>query len=127
MLRAFCLFALVSPISWAACSGAHEQAIVSQFFNASRLRDNTSLDNVATIIFDPRTQGSVTTFSVEAMGPEHREGGVTTKDVTVSAPVRLPDGQTVQKRLVLTLQRTALRGDKEMVGRWVVTGYKYAD
>ena len=231
LLRAFSLFALVSSIALTACSGASEQAIVSQFFSASRLHDNTSLDNIATVIFDPRTQGTVTTFSVESIGSEQRrplplkslakaqedakaedaaftrrkeeyqnanleairrvleaerqsrtltgkdaevqtawtkfreesatvskkaadvrrslrsetqlvdisinagrtaidvtkyDGELVSREVTVSAPVRLPDGATVQKTLVLTLQRAELKGDKDITGRWVVTGFKDA-
>ena len=209
-----------------ACSGS-EQSIVSQFFSASRLRDNTSLDTVATVIFDPRTQGSVTTFSIQNVSPEQHkplplkalakaqddakaeeaafssrkeeyqnanleaiqrvlkaerdngkvtgqdvevqatwtkfreesaamskkvadsrrslktetqfvdqsvnaggrsaidvtrsDGEVAWKDVTVSAPVRLPSGETVQKTLVLTLQRAVLKGEKDITGRWIVT------
>src|SRR5262245_32162066 len=57
----------------AACSGAAEQTLVGQFFNASRLRDNTSLDNISTVIFDPRTQGIVTTFTVQNVGAEQRK------------------------------------------------------
>src|SRR5262249_45900774 len=198
-------------------------------FNASRLRDNTSLDNLATVIFDPRTQGTVTNFSIESIGPEQRkalplkslakahedarsedaaftkrkeeyqnanleaiqrvlkaerenakltskdtevqvawtkfreetaqsskkiadirrslrsetqlvdlsinagrtaidvtkyEGELASKDVTVSAPVRLPDGTTAQKTFVITLRRATLRGDQDISGRWIVTGYK---
>jgi hypothetical protein len=217
-----------------ACSGSSEQLVVSQFFTASRLRDNTSLDNIATVIFDPRTHGTVASFTVTNISPERqtplplkalaraqedakaeedafskrkdeyqnanleaiervihaeREGGwvasrdakdadvqtawtkwreesaamskkvadtrralktqtaladtsinagrtaidvtksdgtLVTKDVTVSAPVRQPDGGTVQKTLVITLQRAILNGDKAVVGRWVVTGFKDA-
>lgn len=229
LLRAVSLLALAVAPLVAACSGA-EHTIVSQFFNASRLRDNTSLDNFATVIFDPRTQGTVTTFSVDAVGPEQRkplplkslakaqddakaedaafskrkedyqsanleaiqrviraereqgklapkdaevqatwtkfreesatvskkladarrtlrsetqlvdlsvngggrtaidvtkyEGELVSKDVTVSAPVRLPDGSTAQKTIVLTLRRATLRGDKEITGRWIVTGFR---
>ena len=210
----------------AACSGP-EQSLVSQFFSASRLRDNTSLDNIATVIFDPRTQGAVTTFTIQTITPEQHaplplkalaraqeeakaeeaaftarkeeyqnanleaiqrvlkaerengkvsgkdadvqaawtkfreesaamskkvadsrrslktetqlvdqsvnaggrsaidvtkfDGDVASKDVTVSAPVRLPSGETVQKTLVLTLQRAVLKGDKDITGRWIVT------
>jgi hypothetical protein len=43
------------------------------------------------------------------------------KDVTVSAPVKTPGGETVQKTLVLTLQRAILKGDKDIEGRWIVT------
>jgi hypothetical protein len=56
----------------AGCSGGPEQTLVGQFFNASRLRDNTSLDNIATVIFDPQTQGTVTTFSITNISPEDR-------------------------------------------------------
>jgi hypothetical protein len=213
----------------AACSGS-EQSIVAQFFSASRLRDNTSLDNIATVIFDPRTQGSVTTFTVANVTPEQRkalplkalakaqddaktedeaftrrkeeyqnanleaiqrvlkaerdntklapkdvdvqtawtkyreetaamskkiadsrrtlksatqlvdqsinaggrsaidvtkhDGEIVSKDVTVSAPVRLPSGETVQKTLVLTLERAELKGDKDVAGRWIVTKFR---
>ena len=209
-----------------ACAGS-DQATISEFFNASRLRDNTSLDNIATVIFDPRTQGSVTRFNIQNVSPEERrplplkalakaqddaraeeaaftarkeeyqnanldaiervlkaerdgakvsgkdadvqaawtkfrdetaamskkvaearrtlksetqfvdqsvnaggrtafdvtkfDGELVSKDVTVSAPVRLPAGETVQKTLVLTLERAVLKGDKEIPGRWMVT------
>jgi hypothetical protein len=211
-----------------ACSGS-EQSLVGQFFSASRLRDNTSLDNIATVIFDPRTQGTVTTFTVQTVAPEQRkalplkalaqaqedaraedaaltkrkeeyqnanleaiqrvlkaerentqlapidagvqtawtkyreetaatskkvadarrslkaetqfvdqsvnagrtaidvtkyDGEVVSKDVTVSAPVRTPSGETVDKTLVLTLQRAVLKGDKEIDGRWIVTKFR---
>ncbi|HEY7292545.1 MAG TPA: hypothetical protein VH583_22100 [Vicinamibacterales bacterium] len=212
------------------CSGATEQTLVGQFFNASRLRDNTSLDNIATVIFDPGTQGTVTSFSIQSVGPEQRnplplkslaklqddakaedaafssrkddyqtanldaiqrvlraerdhvkvapkdaevqaawtklreesarvstkasearrrlrsetqlvdlsingggrtaidvtkyDGEMVGKDVTVSAPVRLPSGQTATKTLVLTMQRAILKGDKEITGRWIITALK---
>jgi hypothetical protein len=246
-LSTLLVLAAVGPLS--GCSGSSEQLVVGQFFTASRLRDNTSLDNIATVIFDPRTHGTVASFSVVNISPERqtplplkalaqaqedakaeeaafskrkdeyqnanleaiervihaeREGGqgagtagtagtpvknvknvknpkdadvqaawtkwreessamskkvadtrralksqtaladtsinggrtaidvtksdgtLVTKDVTVSAPVRLPDGNTVQKTLVITLQRAILNGDKAVVGRWVVTGFKDA-
>jgi hypothetical protein len=229
-LRAVSLLAVVAPIV-AGCSGAAEHTIISQFFNASRLRDNTSLDNFSTVIFDPRTQGTVTTFTIQSIGPEQRralplkslakaqddakaedtaftkrkedyqnanleaiqrvlraerenaklaskdaevqtawtkfreesaqsskkmadirrslrsetqlvdisinagrtaidvtkyEGELASKEVTVSAPVRLPDGTTAQKTFIITLQRATLRGDKDVTGRWIVTGCKDA-
>ena len=57
----------------AGCSGGPEQTLIGQFFNASRLRDNSSLDNIATVIFDPQTQGTVTTFTVTNISPEDRK------------------------------------------------------
>jgi hypothetical protein len=168
MLRASSLFALVSILTSTACAGAGEHAIIGEFFTASRLRDNTALDNVATVVFDPQTQGTVTTFSLQSLGAERRrplplksltkaladakaenaaftrseaqlvdisinagrtaidvakyDGELVARDVTVAASVRMPDGATVQKTLVLTLQRAVLKGQKELTGRWVVTG-----
>src|SRR5437867_6472499 len=57
----------------AACSGGAEQPILNQFFTASRLRDNTSLQNFSTVAFDPQTQGSVTSFSITNVTPEERK------------------------------------------------------
>ncbi len=211
------------------CSGTAEQPLISQFFNASRLRDNTSLGNIAMVSFDPQTQGTVTSFTIQNVTPEERrplqlralakaqddaraedasfterkeayqnanleairrviknqnenakiggkdadvqaawskmleegasvskkvadarrrlrsesqlvdlsintgsqhvditkyDGELVSKNATVAAPVRLPNGDTVQKTLVLTLQRAVLKGDKEMTGRWIVTGIR---
>lgn len=55
------------------------------------------------------------------------DGELVSKDVTIDAPVRLPDGQTVQKKLMVTLQRAVLKGDKgDITGRWIVTGIRDA-
>ena len=68
---AFCLLSAAFFVVLA-CSGP-EQSLLGQFFSASRLRDNTSLDNIATVIFDPRTQGTVMTFTVQTVAPEQRK------------------------------------------------------
>jgi hypothetical protein len=222
-------FGLLSAALLVALACGSEQALVGQFFSASRLRDNTSLDNLATVMFDPRTQGTVTSFTVQTVAPEQRsqlplkalakaqddaraedaaftkrkeeyqnanleaiqrvlkaerentklaakdaevqaawtkyreetaamskkvadarrslkaetqfvdqsvnagrtaidvtkyDGEVLSKDVTVSAPVRMPSGETIDKTLVLTLQRAVLKGDKEINGRWIVTKFR---
>jgi hypothetical protein len=52
------------------CSGGAEQKVLDDFFRASRLRDNTTLGNFATVAFDPRTDGSVQNFSVVSMSDE---------------------------------------------------------
>jgi hypothetical protein len=121
------IFILKSSISisvlllTAACArhGA-EQVLLDQFFNASRLRDRTALQKISTVILEPLEQGAVTTFTitnvVEVEGPK---GLVQSKEVNVSAPVRLPDGRTVQKTLNLVLQR----GDRQTTAPWIVTGF----
>ena len=46
-----------------------EGPILRQFFSASSLRDNTALDNFALVRFDPRTDGTVTTFRIDSVSP----------------------------------------------------------
>ena len=48
---------------------------------------------------------------------------VITKQVTVNAQVRTPDGQTTPKMLVFTLQRAIGKKDGQSTeGRWIITG-----
>jgi hypothetical protein len=123
--------------------GAREQPLVERFFSASRLYDRTALAQFATVVFNPATDGIVRTFEIVSVSAErpvpretwsraavdlslrHPDGTqpdateASVKDVTVSAPVQTPDGQTVQKTLVVTLQRA--RAGEE-TGQWVVVG-----
>lgn len=228
--RAFALAAAaLAVLSLAACSSAPEQPILNQFFTASRLRDNTSLQNFATVSFDPRIQGTVTRFSITAVSPEQRtalnvkalaqavedvkleddaynkrkreyynaneeavsralkaerenarlkgkdadvqaawtkfrdegtllsrkiadaksklaaesglvdisfsdvrgapdykknDADLVSKAVTLSASVKLPNGQSQDKTLVVTMQRVVLKADKEVPGRWIITSVK---
>jgi hypothetical protein len=57
----------------AGCSGYAEQSTLTQFFTASRLRDNTSLNNITMVAFDPRTQGTVTKFDIVTVTPEQHQ------------------------------------------------------
>jgi len=57
------------------------------------------------------------------------DGQLVSKDVTLDAQVRMPSGETVQKQLVVTLQRAevAQPGKTEPVGgRWVIAAIKGA-
>jgi len=213
----------------AACSGGPEQPILNQFFTASRLRDNTSLQNFSTVAFDPSRDGTVSSFSIVSVTPEEHkplnvrtfakalddaraedaayskrkeeyfaanqeaisralkaerekgklkgkdadvqvawtkfreegsqvskkvadartklasesaivelsfsdqrnppdykkyEGELVSKEVTVSANVKTPSGQTTQKTLLVTMQRAVLKADKDITGRWIITSVK---
>src|SRR5262245_5333392 len=54
------------------CSSSPEEAVLTQFFAAARLRDTTALASFATVRFEPRIDGIVTNFEVMRAGPEQR-------------------------------------------------------
>jgi hypothetical protein len=225
------LFAVsIAAPSLVACSGGSEGAILTHFFTAARLRDNTTLGSFAIADFDPRTRGIITSFTITSLSPEQRkplalkalarahedaraadadftkrktayqdenqsiierviragrdaklkgqdaevqtswykfldegsaigrqvseskrrllaesdvvelsvaepgktinvtnyDGDLVSKDVTITAPVRMPDGQSVTKTLVITLERAELKGDRPIVGRWIIASIKEA-
>jgi hypothetical protein len=67
------LLLALTALGLSACSSPPEQPILNQFFTASRLLDNSSLDNFSTVIFEPRTHGTVLSFSITSVTPEqHR-------------------------------------------------------
>jgi len=114
------IVALVATL--AACSPRAEQPILSEFFSASRLRDRTALQKLATTSFDPASQGIITGFDITGVVISEA-GGRATKDVSISAPVRLPDGHTLQKNLVVTLERD-VSGSGRTAARWIVTAIR---
>jgi hypothetical protein len=57
----------------AACSSrSQEQQLLQNYFRASRIRDNTTLANIAAVAFDPRTDGTVENFDITDVGKESR-------------------------------------------------------
>jgi len=54
------------------CSRPPEQQFLTQFFRASRGRDNTTVGRMSAVTIDPRTQGTVEDFSIESIGEETR-------------------------------------------------------
>ena len=95
---------LLMTVGLTACA-APEQPLLEQFFAASRLRDTTALQPIATVVFEPLKQGIVRIFRISTMTPERVNGGMVTKDVGVTATVVLPDGRTAEKNLIVTMQR----------------------
>ena len=78
----------------AGCSGFSEQPILNQFFTASRLRDNTSLNNITMVSFEPRTQGTVTTFDIVSVTPERRTATVAATMYPVPRRQKRPVGRS---------------------------------
>ena len=94
--------AVALAIFAAGCSGGPEQALLDQFFQASRLRDLTALERVSTVIFEPRQDGTVVSYTIISI----RRTGDDSEEVLVNALVRLPSGSEQQRPLVVTLKRT---------------------
>jgi hypothetical protein len=145
-------FPAVLLLATLACSGGAEYLALQKFFEASRLRDRTALRNISTVSFDPMADGALTTFKITSLGPEQSqplgsnpsairvaelslsdprrpldvsraEGELVSKDVRISADVRLPNGQTARRTVSVVLQRAVVKGDLEVTGRWIVTGF----
>jgi hypothetical protein len=109
----------------AACSVPPEHPIISDFFAASRLRDFTVLSRFSTTILEPRERGTVSRFEVERVGPEQADGDSIVKEVSVVAVLRQPDGQTVEKPMVVTLRRPQkVVEERPLYGGWKVVEVK---
>jgi hypothetical protein len=108
----------------AACSPRAEEPILSAFFSASRLRDRTALQKLATTSFDPAVHGIITSFTITGVATT-RAAGRATKEVSISAPVKLPSGQTIWKNLVVTVELDESAGARTSA-RWIVTAIRDA-
>ncbi|HEY1302752.1 MAG TPA: hypothetical protein VGF24_04340 [Vicinamibacterales bacterium] len=134
----------------AACAPTPEEQVLARFFEASRALDSTLLDRLATVTLNPRTDGSIQTFTIAEWGAEQRApltdaqrepairslsaptgADVTltgmsvemiSRDVTVDANVRTSDGAIAPEVLRVTLERAiGTRGNSTLDGRWIVT------
>ena len=107
----------IATVLASACGVPPERSILEQFFAAARLRDNTVLKGLATTAFEPLDQGIIVDFEIATVTveSEHR------KAVTITAPVRMPDGRAVEKTLVVTLERGEPNGNRHEARRWIVT------
>lgn len=56
--------ALLLAVAAVACSGGEEKTLLTKYFMASKVGDNMTLSNIATVSFDPTAEGQVQTFSV---------------------------------------------------------------
>jgi hypothetical protein len=61
---------LVAAFVVASCGGGEEYPILQKFFTASKLRDNVTLGNFATVSFDPTKDGQMGSFSITTQGAE---------------------------------------------------------
>ena len=69
-LTAPVLFILAVMVS--GCSSSPEEQLISNFFRASRMRDNTTLANISMVSFRPSEEGTVRSFDIESISEESR-------------------------------------------------------
>lgn len=67
---AFTVCALAGLV--AGCAGGQEQAIIRNYFIASRVNDTATLGNIAMVRFDPQVDGVVRSPNVESVEEEQR-------------------------------------------------------
>ena len=117
--------ALLAAVLVQGCSARPEETIVSDFFAASRLRDLTALSRFSTVVFEPREQGIVTSFTIRSVSAEPATGPDRAKQVTIAAPLHKPDGTIVDRIFVIRLQlyaRVVEPAAPALYAGWIVTG-----
>src|SRR2546430_757332 len=91
-------FACILLVLAACGSTPVEQNILTQFFRAARVRDNTTI-------------GDMSAMNVDMIA----------EPVNITAQVTSPDGKTESKPLVVTLQRASARKDGQATeGKWII-------
>ena len=112
---------LLMTLTAVACAPDAERTLLTQFFAASRLRDLTALSKFSTVVLEPASDGIVTSFDISGeTAVQGADGGPVSKDVSISAPVRLADGRTVVKTFVITMAR-GRPGAQEPGSGWMIT------
>jgi hypothetical protein len=86
-----------------------EEQLLQRFFEASRLYDAAAVEKVATVVFNPVSDGIVQDFAVASV-----DASADRRVVTVDAQVRRRTG-TAPERLTVIMER---RG-----GRWLITEF----
>jgi hypothetical protein len=99
-MRAAPAVAIALMLTVPGCGPDTERTLLTQFFAASRLRDLTALGKISTVVFEPATDGIVTSFDITGVirrGP--------TEQVAIAAPVKMFDGRVVMKNFAVTVDR----------------------
>src|SRR4051794_24655287 len=106
-----------------ACAPQSERIQLTRFFAASRLRDLTELRKFSTVVFEPVTDGIVTSFDISGITAVRGADGLPmSKDVSIVAPVRLPDGRTVAKTFTVRMERNR-PGAEDPGSGWMITAF----
>ena len=66
----FIVPALLLAVVAVACGGGEEKTLLTKYFMASKVSDNMTLSNIATVSFDPKLDGQMQSFSIVSVSPE---------------------------------------------------------
>jgi hypothetical protein len=81
------------------CAGASpEQQLLTNFFRASRVRDNATLSNIAAVQFNPRTDGSVQDFEITSVGAEQRRSLQIQQALDEAEQARQAEGEFAKRK-----------------------------
>jgi hypothetical protein len=62
--------ALMLAVVAVACGGGEEKTLLNKYFMASKVSDNMTLSNIATVAFDPKADGQMMSFSIDSVSEE---------------------------------------------------------
>jgi len=115
--------AVLSMVALSACGGSSaEQQVLKKYFDASRLRDNRTTANIATVSFRPSEEGTVQGFSVVTTSEEVRTPLVRAADQEFSEKKKIYQDENLEaidRVLRAERENTRLRGrDLEVQAEW---------
>ena len=89
-----------------------EEQLLTDFFEAARVYDTAVMARLSSVPMNPRTEGIVEAFDMQAVDRSDPH----TERVTVSANVRMFDGSTHSRELVFTITHRD--------GRWFIQEWR---
>ena len=89
-----------------------EEQLLTDFFESARVYDTAVMARLSSMPMNPRTEGVVDSFDVQALDRSDPQ----TERVTVSANVRMFDGSTHSRELVFTITHRD--------GRWLIREWR---
>jgi len=92
------LSVLAGALLSAACGSVPEEQVLRQYFTASRMRDNVTLGNIATVSFDPNERGSIQSFDIVSVGMEEKRPLRVKELAAVEEAARVADEEFNKKK-----------------------------
>src|SRR5512141_1348487 len=103
--------AIMLSFASAGCSGGDEQQIIRKYFEALRLRDQSTVANMATVEYDQQKEGTIQSFSVKSVSPEQKTA-LNIKSLAAEWRTAKNDNDAFQKEI-----QTYLKDNAEEIDR----------